>query len=495
MDERLVLGIDVGTTAVKAGLFDERGTPRGLARASYPTARRDDLVEQDPADWWRALAAALGDLAACADLTSIRSIGVVSQVNTHLCLDSTLNPLGPAVVWQDQRCASAASVLRGRLSEAGSRDPETSRSIVVHGSHLAARAAWWAEHRPGQWDETRWILSPKDYITARLTGIVASDRLASIGLVGGAENDYLPEVVGLVAGLEDRLPELRPPSEELGRLLPNDLGLPPGARVVVGTMDAWGDLYGCGAIRPGDAFVVGGTSEIVGCVSDRGIPTAGVVSFPESDGLVLHAGPTQAGGDAARWWAEARGSTVRALLSDAERAPAGSGGALFLPHLLGERAPLWDPEARGAFLGLGPATGIAELARAVLEGVAFSVRELFEAAQQAAGRPVERTALSGGTARSDLWCQIKADVLNRPLRRLEVTDTAVLGAAVLAGVGTGFYPSIGAAVERAVREDRVFDPCPEAARRYDELFEIYRESYGALRAVHSMFAAAKSPSP
>jgi xylulokinase len=337
------------------------------------------------------------------------------------------------------------------------------------------------------------VLSPKDYLTARLTGIVATDALSSRALVDSSGADYASELVALVDGLGERLPGLRSPTEDLGPVAPNDLGLPISARTVVGTMDAWGDIFGNGAIRSGDGFIVGGTSEIVGCVSDRRVPTDGVISFPGSDdGLIVHAGPTQAGGDAARWWAEARGATVAQLVAEAEKAPAGSGGVVFLPHLLGERAPLWDSEARGAFLGLSTSTSPAELSRAVLEGVAFSVRELFEAAEHAAGRSAERITMSGGTARSELWCQITADVLGRPLRRPTVTDTAVLGAALLGGVGTRRFPSMAAAIERAVHVERVFHPDARNVRHYSALFEIYRESYQALRAVHSGFAALRS---
>jgi len=227
---------------------------------------------------------------------------------------------------------------------------------------------------------------------------------------------------------------------------------------------------------------VAGTSEIIGVLSDRGAGAPGVVSFPERDGLRLHAGPTQASGDALRWAAQAWSRPIDELLGIAARAPAGSAGALFLPHLAGERAPLWDPQLRGAFAGLGLEHGQEHLCRAVLEGVAFSARQLLEAIVSAAGIAPPELVLSGGGAASDLWCQIKADVLGTPLRRCAVLDTGVLGAAVLGGIAAGVIDRADGVAEDLAGHDRVFEPDVSHGERYDDGYARYRAVQKALRA-------------
>ncbi len=488
MGDPLVVGVDVGTTATKAAVFDPAGVPLATAAAGYPISRpRAGWAEQDPDDWWRATTTVLRALASRVDLSRVRAVGVVSQVNTHAFVDADLRAVAPAVLWQDQRCADVARALDRRFTP-DERHVTFGGPFTIDSSYLVARAGWLAQHDPELWRRTRWVLLPKDYVIARLTGGVGTDPVSAIGLVDQAGVGYLPGVLALLDGVEHRLPPLARPAAAIGTVTDPDCGLPLGATVVAGTMDAWGNLYGSGATAAGNAILVAGTSEIAAVVSDRHVPTPGVIAFPPMDGLFVHAGPTQAGGDALRWWADTRSTTIDDVLAAAAGAPAGAGGVVFLPHLLGERAPLWDADVHAAFLGVSSDTTAAALARAVLEGVAMSARELFEAVAAAAGRPVTVLALSGGGARSDLWCQIKADVLDRPLHRLAVCDSAVLGAALLAGVGVGVYPTLAAAAEQAVHVDRVFEPDPDAAARYADLYAVYRDAYQALAGVHADLA-------
>ncbi|MEV0460983.1 xylulokinase, partial [Catellatospora methionotrophica] len=429
MREPLLVGLDIGTTATKAAVFDGGGRLLAAATAAYPVHRpRPGWAEQDPQDWRDATAQVLRELGRSCDLTGVAALGLVSQVNTHAFVDGSHGALGPAIVWQDQRCAAVAAALDARFS-AADRERIWGGPFTIDASYLVSRAAWFAEH--GAWARTRWVLLPKDLVVADLTGQVTTDPVSAVGLTG--PDGYLGEAVELVPGLGERLPPLAEPAAVVGRIGSGRWGLPVGTPVVAGTMDAWGNLYGSGAVGVGDGMLVCGTSEIAAVVSDRIVPTFGVIAFPPRDGLIVHAGPTQAGGDALRWWAQAQGRSIAAVLADAATAPPGAGGVLFLPHLAGQRAPLWDADVRASFLGVSADTTGAELARAVLEGVAMSAREAFDAVAAAAGVPVRGVAVSGGGARSDLWCQIKADVLGRPLGRLAVADSAVLGAALLGG--------------------------------------------------------------
>jgi xylulokinase len=232
---------------------------------------------------------------------------------------------------------------------------------------------------------------------------------------------------------------------------------------------------------------VAGTAEILGVLSRERHPTPGVVSFLAVDGLHLHAGPTQAGGAALGWLAAVVGRPIADVIALAADAPPGAGGLLFLPHLLGERAPLWDSDVRGAFIGLGSDHSLAHLARAVLEGVAYSARHLLEELEKAGAVQAEVLNASGGGSQSDLWCRIKADVLDRPIARVRVRHTGCLGAALMAASGAGLAGSVREAAAGAVRIERVFEPSAERGR-YDPLYGLYRDLYTALKPTHAVLA-------
>jgi xylulokinase len=451
-------------------------------------APRPGHAEQNPADWWdgclRGIAAVLDGV----PNEGVRSVGEVSQVNTHVFADDQLRPLAPAITWQDQRCAAIARELDGRFT-AEEKTRIWGGPITLDASRLASRAAWFADRHPELWARTRWVLSPKDWVNARLTGEVTTDGLSSIGLVNSAGDRYVPEAVALVEGLADRLPPLADPAAPLGPITAAVPNLGP-VSVVTGTMDAFGTVFGSGTTEPGRALLSCGTSLIVAGASRQTHPNRSVVTFPPTHGLYVHAGPTQAGGDALTWWSRARSMSVPGVLDAAASAPPGASGVVFTPHLLGERAPLWDSAVRGAFLGLGADTTDAHLARAVLEGVAMSGRQVLTAVEAACGTQLETITLSGGGSRSDLWAQIFADVLRRPVARLAARDNgAVLGAALLGAVGAGLHPDITTATREAVVIDRVFAPDPARAKLLDPLYEVYSTSYEALQDVHARLDA------
>jgi len=478
--DALLAGFDVGTTNAKGALFDLSGEQVAAADSGYEIAwPRPGWVEQDPEDWWRAVLAVLGRLGAEADLGRVAAIGVCSQVNTHVALDAAGRPVAPAITWQDMRCAEVARELDEQLSDAD-RLQVFGRSDSLYASHLAARAAWLRRTRPDEWARTRWLVSPKDFVNLRLTGELATDVISPVDAVG-TDGGYAPRLLELVPGLADVLPPLRPFSHVLGPVTALESGLPPTCRAVVATMDAWGNLYGSGVTRAGQAMEVAGTSEIIAALSERAVPTVGIVTFIPVDGLRLHAGPTQAGADALRWAAQATGLSVPAALEEAARAAPGAGGLIFLPYLNGERAPIWDATAQGTLFGLQAGQGRPELLRSVLEGVAHSARHVLEQVEVAAGLRVASLRSSGGGSRSDLWCQIKADVLGRPVERLAVVETGVLGAALLAGVGAGLLPDLATAAEAMVHGERTFEPDPRRCERYTELYAVYRELYPALK--------------
>lgn len=468
---------------MKAAVVAPDGTRVAAATRPHPTARPEPgHAEQDPRHWWDGLRGAVADLRAAGALREVAAVGLCGQVNTHLVTDARGEPLHPAITWQDGRCGPVAVALTDRLSDAD-RARVRGGLGTVDASHPSARCAWLAAHRPWVWERTARLLAPKDWLLWRLTGALVTDPISSVGLVdpGGTYPRWLDL---LVPGLRDLLPPLADPASVAGETTGAG-GLPAGLPVAVGTMDAWSAVLGGGIAAPGDALVVAGTSEVFAMATGPGRSAPGVVGFPEWRGLHVHAGPTQAGGDALAWAAAALGGTVTEALDLAAAAAPGADGVLFLPQLAGERAPLWDPDLRAHWLGATVRTGRAELARAALEGVAHAARHVLAALEQAAGTPAVAPAVCGGGAASDLWCQVKADVLDRPLRRTAERDAGVLGAAMLAALAVGDAGSVGELAARMVRVDRVFLPDPRLRARLDDAHDRY---LAAQRALAPLFA-------
>jgi xylulokinase len=446
--------------------------------ARYPT-QRGEGVEQNPADWWDLV---LGALQSFQGKGEVRAICLTSQVNTHVFVDADLTPLHPAIVWQDGRAAAAGAEVEARIS-AAEKIRLLGAPIPVDASHALARMNWMASAHPDIWAKTAHVLLPRDYLVARLTGRVVSDPMSSVGLVG-TDLTYAKGLIALMPGAAARLAPLADPLSVVGEVRK---ALPfAGARVVLGMMDAWASLLGLGVVREGQAMYLSGTSEVTGLISAQVRPEPGVITFPPWAGITLHAGPTQAGGASLDWLSRLLGREAAELAEGAAQITAQS--PLFLPHLQGERAPLWDAALRGTFAGLTSSTGPQELATSVLEGVAFSARLALEALQRSAGLVPDQVQVGGGGAASDRWCQIRADVLGKVLVRVRGMDPGAMGAAVMAGVGSGALADLPAAAEALVHQDRVFRPDPAQAALADQRFRLWSDLIHQTRGVNAALA-------
>jgi xylulokinase len=477
----VLIGIDVGTTATKAVLIDARGNRLADFSRPHPTHRpQPDYAEQNPHDWLDGMLNALMTFRDRHDLGGLRGIGICSQVNTHVFADANGTPLMPAITWQDGRSAPDGAALETKVT------PERKTAwlgapIPIDASHALSRMAHVARVHPEIYAQTRHVLLPKDWIVMQLTGAVGSDPIAAVGLTNA--KGYVDELLDLVPRARELLPPLHPFHHLAGRVRD---GLPcAGTPVVIGAMDAWGGMFGVGVVRDGDAMYQSGTSEIPGIVSSTIHPTPGVILFPPYEGIVMHAAPTQSGGAAFSWISGVLGRSPSELSALVAATQLSDAVPLFLPHLQGERAPIWDAGSRGAFARIDARAGTAEMARGVVEGVALSVRWAFDALQKSAGVTLSLANIGGGGARSDAWCQIRADALGFALRRTAVPDSAAIGAAILAGLGSGVMSSLQQAVDELVQFDRTFEPNGAHRGYYDDRFGKYRLLYEQLKPLNA----------
>ena len=466
-----LIGIDVGTTSVKAAVLDSSGTVHSSFVESYLTERTGDtIVEQNPEDWVRLIDKALSSL----ELDQVAAIGLCSQVNTHVFVDADGNALCPAILWKDRRTSGEAAALDAQITVA-QKVAWWGAPMPIDASHAISRMAWVAKYRPDIWDKTRWVMLPKDYCILKLTGKVSTDPLSNIGLVDKDLN-YLPEVLALVPGAAERMAPLVAITDIAGYVKQGPLR---GTPIVSGTMDAWAGLVGTGGAKEHSSIYLSGTSEILGISSTKVVPTPGAIVFPVSHGLRVHAAPTQNGGDAKLWFTQVSGLTMKkmsALVAENARSAA---TPLFLPQLEGERAPHWDPDLRGAFLGVSRQTRIPDFARAVYEGVAFAARQALETLKISADVDSDIISCGGGGFRSQAWTQIRADVLNKPLQRLTSGEPGISGAVTLAAIGTGMYSNFEEASTALSQYRAPNIPDPEQVKIYASVFEIYKDAIKA----------------
>ena len=454
-----VLGLDLGTSEAKAALVGLDGRLLGLGRGTYPTdVGADGRAEQDPRDWWAALTAAVRSLAGDLPGANLLAICSVGQGPTLTVMDADALSVRPALTWQDRRAGAGGYGLLPRMAWLAREDPEA-----------AARARWLL----ASWDAVGLWLTGEAVTTVQAHEAVPSaEALEAVGVRVGT----VPP--GLAYG--SRLGSLRPAAAEA-------LGLASGTLVVAGVNDGTASMLGAGLRAAGDAVDTGGTSGGIGIYVDRPVevPMAFLAPAP-LPGLWVVGGAMAALGASVDWMRSAvLGDrwTPDQLFAVAAGVAPGADGLVFLPYLAGERAPVFDEDARGVLFGLTLAHGPEHLARAALEGAALALRHVAEPLAEA-GAPVRELRLAGRRSAGDVWARIKADVLGVTVAIPTVGETAVLGAAILAAVGAGAVPSLEAGVVAMTSVARRVEPDPVAHARYDEAFALYRALYPAL---HPLF--------
>jgi xylulokinase len=483
----LFVGLDLGTSAVKAGLFDETGHLLHLAQRRYQThAPQPGWAEQEPADWWQATRACLREVSAKTDADSIAAVGLSGQAPGHVLVTTAGDSLGRAIIWSDRRASTEAAWLAEKITPQQAQI-WTGSPFISDAFQPPARLLWLKQHRPSDWQRCAAVVQPKDYLALRLTGHIATDTNSGVGLVHAEAQTYHPDYLARLGIKREKLPTALSPTDLAGQVTQGaagETGLPAGTPVVTGTIDAWCAILGCGGIELGQAVDVSGTSEVVAVVTDRPASGDGVFSSPLMEGHHWIGGPMQMGGAALEWMLRGfydESADFQKLEAEASSVAPGAGGLIFLPYLRGERAPIWDDTARGAFVGLTLSHTRAHCARAVYEGVAFAIWDILERSIAATGLRPASLRVSGGGARSAFWNQIKADVIGMPVQQMKISDAASLGAAMLAAVGVGIFAGLGEAVTAMTHPANLFSPRATISAQYQVLHALWRDLYPSLR--------------
>jgi len=500
-DNHYILAHDLGTTGNKATLFNADGGAVASTFEAYETAYpRPNWAEQDADDWRRAVFQGTRRLLAQASVAP-RDVAVVSfsgHMQGALLVDREGLPLRPAIIWADQRATSQADRIRQTCGE------EPIYRLTGHrvsAAYTAAKVLWVKDNQPDVYRRAYRVLQPKDYAAFLLTGAFATDYSDASGTqVFDLEGRRWAADILHVLGLAPRLfPDAHPSTTVIGQVTTEAAasGLLAGTPVVIGGGDGACATVGAGSVQVGDAYTYIGSSAWIALTTRRPIydPGQRTFTFAHLDpDLYFPIGTMQAAGGAYGWLErllrgeEGEASLYRAMDAQAATAPAGAGGVLFLPYLLGERCPHWNPLARAAFVGLAMPHGRAELSRAVLEGVAFNLRLILDALRTQ-GVQVDAMRLIGGGAQSSVWRQILADVYGLPILLPNLTaEATALGAAIAGGVGVGLFPDFTIArslipVEEAERPD------PAHRQRYDTLYALFQRTYTALEPIFEQLAA------
>jgi xylulokinase len=466
--EAAVLGIDLGTTEVKVGLVSLDGRLLGLSRARYRTDvdPATGRAEQDPDAWWGALTAAVRVLTASGQ-AEVLAVAADGHGPSLVAVDDAGRPTRPSIIWQDTRAAAEQEQLAATTG--------------LDGWALAGlpAALWIERNEPATAAATRWYLATWDFLALRMTGVAATSLV---------EGQPFPDATTLA---ESGIPPGRVPPAALAGAKIGDLtqdaashlGLRAGTPVIGGVVDAWASFHGAGMTQAGDAIDVGGAGGGFGVYWHERLAVRGsYVTIAPLPGLFSVGGAMAATGRAIDWFRESivgGSESIEALLEEAAATPPGAEGAVFLPYLAGERSPLWDPTARGAWVGLTLNHGRGHLARAILEASALAIRHVAKPIL-AAGIEVGDMRVCGGPARSETWNQIKADVTGFRVALPAVPETAVVGSAALAATGIGAYADVAAAIRGMTRIGRHLDPRPEHRELYDATYDAYTKLHPAI---------------
>lgn len=499
-----LIGIDVGTGGSRAVLIDTAGKIVASATVEHKSfvSIQTGWAEQDPRDWWRASAAAIRSAITKAGISAgdIKAVGLSGQMHGAVLLDAADEVLRPAIIWCDQR--SGEQCRRLTESVGASRLIELTCNPALTGFTLP-KLLWVRDHEPETYQRVRSVLLPKDYVRFRLTGDKATDVADASGtlLLDVSARRWSAEMLAATEISPDILPRVFESQEITGSIsakAAEETGLLAGTAVIAGAGDQAAGAVGLGIVRPGMISATIGTSGVVFAATNTPAldPKGRVHTFCHAIPGRWHVmGVTQGAGLSLRWFRDQfgvtstgsgesapKGDPYDSLTAEAAAVPPGADGLLWTPYLMGERTPHLDPDARAALVGLTASHTRAHVVRAILEGVAFSLKDSFEILKEL-NVPCETIRLGGGGARSALWRQIQADVYGHEVETAVAEEGAAYGVALLAGVAAAAWPTVDAACDAVIRTNTRVRPDPQAAKLFHRQYRKYVAIYPALRSI------------
>ena len=488
------IGIDLGTSTMKLLLVEETGEILNSAVEEYPLLfPHPGWSEQEPKEWWGALLSGVTDLLTGFDAKKVAGIGVGGQMHGLVTLDAHDNVIRPAILWNDGRTAEETEWLN---TEIGKERLSAYTGNIAFAGFTAPKILWMQKHEPEHFAKIDKIMLPKDYLNYRLTGVHACDFSDASGmlLLDVQHRCWSKEMLAICGVKETQLPKLFESYEVIGTILPEvakTLGLPETVKVVAGAGDNAAAAVGTGTVGNGACNISLGTSGTIFISSEAfGVdPMNGLHAFAHADGTWHLMGCMLSAASCNKWFCE---EILKTTDFPAEQVGMernlGENRVFFLPYLMGERSPINDTDARGAFVGLSLDTTRRDTVQAVLEGVAFAIRDSFEVAK-AIGVEIPRSKLCGGGAKSPVWRKILCNVLNIPLDLPQTEQGPGMGGAMLAMVGAGRYPDVVTCAKELVHVKETLLPDPALAAKYEEKYQIFRKIYPSLKAFYKEYKA------
>ncbi len=498
MPGKFILAHDLGTTGNKASLYDGEGKMQASSFYSYGLELPHvTWVEQNPEDWWQAVCASTRQLLATAKVQpqEIACIVFSGQMMGCVAVDRRARPLRNALIWADMRAVAEAQAIVDRVGMARAYRITGHRASS---SYSGAKILWVRNHQPEIFRQTHKFLHAKDFIVARLTGAFVTDYSDASGmnLYDLMTGDWSPLILDAIGLDRDLLPELHASTDVVGEVtteVAGEVGLRPGTSVVIGGGDGCCAATGAGVVREGSAYNYVGSSSWIALATQAPIfdPTMRTFTWAHlAPGMFSTCGTMQAAGGSYQWLrdtfclpekdaaAQLKLSPYELMNLQAEQSPPGANGLLFLPYLLGERSPRWNPQARGGFIGLTMKHTRADLIRAGLEGITLNLRVILAAFQEQ-GAQVEAMRVIGGGARGRVWRQIMADIYGMPILRPALLEEATsLGAALAGGIGVGIFSDFSVAEKLTPIVDTI-QPNEALKPLYDRLYAVFNRAYDA----------------
>ena len=499
---RYVAGIDAGTTGTTVMIIDLHGRVMGCGYREYScTYPRAGWVEQDMDAIWKAICEASNQALSDSgvDARQIGSLGFSSQRGTFVAIDEDWNCLHDSIVWSDSRAGEETRWIGEKLGRNGYQEL-TGLNLSSYWSY--AKFKWVRDHRPDLYENAWKFVNGQEWFLHKLGSeelFTDPSSLTNNGMMDISKLDWSRELLELIDFEAGKLPPVKEPMRQVGEIsnqAARQTGFAPGMPICVGGGDHQCAAVGAGVIREGISEITIGTGSVMVAHADRlkADPEHAVLfgghAIPRAwdmEGIALSTG------SCLRWWRDVYGRSERAAAKaleldayeliglEAARAPVGCKGYIFFPFFAGQSAPYYHDDARGGSIGLSHMHDRGMMARAIMEGVAYELRMIVDAMERVLGRSFDTIRLSGGGAKSPLWCEIQADVYGRPVEQLEVPECTTLGAAILGAVGAGVFGDIGEAVQRMVHPKGMIEPREANSGIYEDLFGCFRDTFVALR--------------